>query len=262
MLRGATAFNQSLSTWELNSNVTLTDLFTNSGIDCANITRTLQGWANNPSTPDSLSFSSYNINYATQAVEAITTLTNKGWTIRLASEVECEALPVSLLYFNAEKENSTVQLNWATIGEKNHAYFQVQRSADAKQWTPIGQVQGHGTVTTQRNYQFIDTTPLATTNYYRLAIVDNMEAIEYSRFIAIEGSLLTQPTLYPNPATDAITLRNYTSGLTKIYSSSGQLVKQVYITNKQQPVPLNDLKAGTYVIQSVDGVSQLFVKVN
>ncbi|AYQ33214.1 BspA family leucine-rich repeat surface protein [Runella sp. SP2] len=82
MFEGAAAFNQNLGAWNLNANVTFNQIggnnarfFRNSGLNCANYSATLIGWANNPNTPNNR-FLSDNIGrtYGTNAVAARTLL--------------------------------------------------------------------------------------------------------------------------------------------------------------------------------------------
>lgn len=80
MFLNATAFNQNLANWALNSNVNLGYMLNNCGMDCANYSATLIGWAAN--APSGRSLGAVNMQYGTDAVAARNTLiTTKGWTI-------------------------------------------------------------------------------------------------------------------------------------------------------------------------------------
>ena len=50
------------------------------------------------------------------------------------------ALPLTLLNFSLTKQNTTARLNWQTANEVNTAYFNVQRSPDAINFTTVGKV--------------------------------------------------------------------------------------------------------------------------
>ena len=56
MFRSATAFNQNLGSWNLSSLTSASDMFLNAGMDCANYSRTLIGWATNPNTKNGVNF--------------------------------------------------------------------------------------------------------------------------------------------------------------------------------------------------------------
>lgn len=93
------------------------------------------------------------------------------------------ALPVTLTEFNAKQTGKTVQLLWRTEIEKNNKGFEVQRSADLKEWSVIGFV-------TARNeaalYQFEDVSPYPELNYYRLKQVDQDQKFEFSKVISVK----------------------------------------------------------------------------
>lgn len=59
MFSNATAFNQNLGAWLIKEDdASLTDIFTNSGMDCKNYSNTLKGWAENPNIGQYVSLSS------------------------------------------------------------------------------------------------------------------------------------------------------------------------------------------------------------
>ena len=260
----AAAFNQSIGNWDIRNVSQMQFILNYSAIDCANITRTLQGWAGNPNTPNNITLGAYGVNYAPQAVAALNTLRNdKNWTITIGSEVNCEALPVTLVHFKAAVKEQLVQLEWATALEENHDFFEVQRSHDAVQWKTIDQITGAGNTTTTQNYTTSDPTPLSGTSYYRLKMVDRDGTFEYStiRSVAFE-SALTAGFMYPNPAVNTITFQNLPEGMVRIYNTLGQLVKQIFITTKQATVSVSDLPAGTYTVQTQQGWNTTMVKIH
>ncbi|WP_434451574.1 BspA family leucine-rich repeat surface protein, partial [Sphingobacterium spiritivorum] len=82
MFNGATAFNQNIGKWKLNPAVNMVNMLDNSGMDCQNYSFTLNGWANNTSTPSGRALGAAGRQYGTNAVQSRTTLTTgKGWTI-------------------------------------------------------------------------------------------------------------------------------------------------------------------------------------
>lgn len=82
MFNGATAFNQNIGNWKLNSNVNLQGMLTNSGMGCENYSKTLKGWAENPSTPTGRALGSLGRTYGPAGQSYRNILINsKGWTI-------------------------------------------------------------------------------------------------------------------------------------------------------------------------------------
>lgn len=119
------------------------------------------------------------------------------------------ALPVILSSFSASRTENMVKLNWATTLETNSDRFEINRSADAKQWVVIGTEQSSGESDGQLAYQFTDRTPLSGTNYYRLKMIDRDGSYVYSTIRSVKaGNAGPATVLYPNPAVDKLFIRD------------------------------------------------------
>jgi hypothetical protein len=140
-----------------------------------------------------------------------------------------DALPITLIYFGADKyENDKANITWSTAMEINNQFFSIERSADALTWASIGQVQGAGNSTDQKNYSLIDSKPLPGTNYYRLKQVDYDGKFTYSDIVEVEFPMssvtVSALCVYPNPLRKNSLLNvKFTNGTTNI--------KDVTITN-------------------------------
>lgn len=118
-------------------------------------------------------------------------------------------VPVELTSFTATSNVKEVILNWSTATELNNLGFEVQRSADQKDFFNVGFVNGHGTSTEQHHYTFIDKNPYNGKNYYRLKQVDYDGSYEYSTIIEVDWRAFDTYLLeqnYPNPFNPATTI--------------------------------------------------------
>ena len=115
-------------------------------------------------------------------------------------------LPVELLYFTGRAKDSEVTLQWATATELDNSHFEVERSADGREYEFIGKVQGAGTHQGLLEYDFTDDQPHLGLNYYRLRQVDFDGAFEYSNVVAIEveGKAGGGISVFPNPASNQV----------------------------------------------------------
>lgn len=112
-------------------------------------------------------------------------------------------LPVELLYFAVkETDKNVVKLNWATVSEKDNDFFEVERSADGKNFVSIAKIKGAGNTNSRADYSFTDNNPLTATSYYRLRQVDLDESFEYSpvRSVSLKAWRSLVISFYPNPA--------------------------------------------------------------
>lgn len=116
------------------------------------------------------------------------------------------ALPLYLLSFTARKESTSNLLEWTTSNEINVNHFDIERGVlsgnTPKEFKTIGIVKaGAG------HYQFIDNSPLKTTNYYRLKMIDRDGQFTYSPVRKLNNSGNLDVSLYPNPAKDKLHLQ-------------------------------------------------------
>ncbi len=93
-------------------------------------------------------------------------------------------LPVKLLNFAGVARNSKVNLTWVTTSEINSSHYIIERSADGRNFTTIGQVTSNNR-DQQNTYTALDNSPSAGINYYRLVMVDKDGQIAYSKIIAV-----------------------------------------------------------------------------
>ena len=84
-------------------------------------------------------------------------------------------------------------------------------------------------------------------------MIDNDGSFSFSNIIWISNNIKESAGIYPNPASDMITLSigsdkllNTTAG---IYSEDGRLVQSIKINHLQQVVNIANLPAGLYLIK-------------
>lgn len=190
--------------------------------------------ASNTSTTDSF-------NYSTVDDEGAESLAPAVYSLR----IENSPLPVELISFQAKAIANLVYLNWATAAENDNDYFLVQRSSNGRDFTNIGQVKGNGFSTVRLTYSFLDTNPMAGTNYYRLEQVDFDGKTEKSKIISMKmtpsaatHTLAVAPNPFSQDITFTITTSQENTALVEIRSASGVVVLRQEVT----------LKAGTNTI--------------
>jgi hypothetical protein len=115
-------------------------------------------------------------------------------------------LPVTLLYFDAIQQGEKVKISWATVTEDENDYFEVERSRDGINFTPIGKVQGKGNSKIRQEYGLIDNAPLKDINYYRLKQVDKDGKTTYFKIVAVNMDCFDCEiiSIYPNPSSSGI----------------------------------------------------------
>lgn len=145
-------------------------------------------------------------------------------------------LPVTLTSFTAKSIDERILLNWNTASENKNDFFDIQHSADGKNFRSIGELKGAGTSKVNNAYNFIDENPNAGINYYRLVQHDFDGNTSASFVIAlnskIEGSKLN---VYAGAEELKIFISsaNQTKGELQIYEIGGkQLFSQAIAVNR------------------------------
>ncbi|MCB2408984.1 T9SS type A sorting domain-containing protein [Hymenobacter lucidus] len=176
-------------------------------------------------------------------------------------------LPVELVAFSAKLRDNTVVLNWTTASEINNRGFEVERSADAKNFKTVLYKEGAGSSTIRTSYEAVDTKPLAGISYYRLKQIDTDGTVSYSKAVVVKAKL-TDVSVYPNPTqgSDVVTVAlpsGSTEGLlVRITDLTGRQIRETRL-GSQGELNTQGLEAGTYIIVVGEGdakVSRKLIK--
>ncbi|MFN0083220.1 MAG: S8 family serine peptidase [Ferruginibacter sp.] len=162
-----------------------------------------------------------------------------------------QPLPVSLLSFNANKQEKTVRLAWKTTSEINSSHFVVERSSNGMAFEAIGNVNAKN-IPGEHDYSYIDLQPLSPVNFYRLKSVDLNGKFAYSevRKVNFENSLFAV-NIYPNPVIagviNIISSENCYKAI--LYDAVGTAVARYKLSGKNNLVKVTSLAKGMYQIK-------------
>ena len=187
-------------------------------------------------------------------------------TLSTSGTVSGNTLPVILSGFSVKGNgDGTATLNWETKMEQNSSRFEIERSADGNGWNTIGTVQAQGNAALTTDYSYADAKMLSGTNYYRLKMVDLDGTAVYSEVKALQGSMISQLSFFPNPARDFV---NVTLGGTSAGTVTVRLISQTGVVLQEKIVsggsattvtfPLQQAATGWYIlhVSSADGLHE------
>jgi hypothetical protein len=177
------------------------------------------------------------------------------------------ALPVILTDFTAKKQDDAlVELHWQTEIEQQFSHYTVERSTDAVNWEPRGDIAGKGD---HSAYFFTDNcADLFTPNivYYRLALVDLDGRVAYSAVRAVSWTTKAQVQFFPNP-TDGHLRIQWNNWATeaflqlRIYSAQGITTTLPLLPN-QSSVDFSTWPTGLYTMEILaDGGPVFYQKI-
>lgn len=184
-------------------------------------------------------------------------------------EIPSSPLPVVLVSFTAAKQQTDVVLHWATAGEYNASFYDVERSTDGKNFAPVSSIKANGTSGKLISYQYIDEAILLNqfpTMYYRLKMVDNDGTYDYSKTVLISNTdndiSQSEMVIYPNPFNDKVTLSFESSNASDLKLEVMDITGKVIATFNKAGIQgnniitlseLSGLKAGLYFISISNG---------
>jgi glucose/arabinose dehydrogenase len=182
-------------------------------------------------------------------------------------------LPIFLHKFSVTQNGNSNQVKWTTELESHIEYFDLERSSDGINFTPINRQKGTN-ASGPNNYTFEDKNFAPGVNYYRLKIVEIGAVVRYSVIIkTITAGERSDLKVVPNPVVDNFSL-SYLSPLRErvtieIRDVSGKLLETIQEdVNKGANIiymqNLPNWNAGVYVI-SIKGKEEFkqakFIKV-
>ncbi len=127
-------------------------------------------------------------------------------------------LPVNFTDFKVTAENNTAVINWSVSNVVNHAYFEIERSTDGRNFEKIyteNKVLANGSAS---NLNYIDINlPAAPLVYYRVKQVSNNGELHYSDTKSIKQAIKdAEVTVYPNPAKETLNIGYTAAGVNAV----------------------------------------------
>ncbi|HMO62731.1 MAG TPA: hypothetical protein PKC39_12070 [Ferruginibacter sp.] len=107
-------------------------------------------------------------------------------------------LPVHFMNIGVNKIGSYVQVKWKVAQETDVQYYEVERSADGRNFSSIGKIIPEGA----QAYSWNDISPLAGYSFYRIKAKNAAGNIKYTNIAKIfSGNEAAGISVFPNPAT-------------------------------------------------------------
>jgi hypothetical protein len=163
-------------------------------------------------------------------------------------------LPIELLSFNADIQNTAIVLKWITASEQNNKGFDVERSTNARSWNTLSFVPTkavNGNSTEVLEYLLTDKQPSNGVNYYRLKQLDNNGRYRYSEVRVVRFGQASQIIISPNPTNGVVAISGFSKGKNQIVVTNaiGQILMNKEIDNlSSYHLDLTRFVFGTYYI--------------
>ncbi len=179
-------------------------------------------------------------------------------------------MPITLVSFNAVRENANSLCTWQTATEENTDHFDIEVSTSTSdlEFYTLGSVKAHGNSNTTLNYSFLDMQPNKSgIRYYRLKAVDDDSSFTYSDIVSVDfdGGLSRAGSLYPNPTSSVIYYTINENNTSNVAISIIDITGRVLLKNAINSAigvntfltDVSSLPQGIYILQFTDGFGAL-----
>ncbi len=187
---------------------------------------------------------------------------NLTWQLSGGASLDCSVLPVELVNLNAEQQQQTVALTWATLSESESDHFVIERSRDGIHFSPLGTLSAAHTSTAPIDYLFHDKAPTQGENLYRVTLIDQDGTALVSNVVhAYYSGLEARVVVIPNPAKDIIHVTvppARAEGTMLLLDATGRLIRATSFKEGTTTVDLSiaDLDLGVYTVLLTDALGR------
>jgi hypothetical protein len=137
-------------------------------------------------------------------------------------------MPVTFTSIKANAHDNKVSVEWNVENQSNMKQYEVERAADGNKFTTVAVVTANNSNTSA--YSWLDESPFAGNNYYRVRSVDVNGKIAYTSIVKAQISdISVSIKVFPNPATEAkvnLQLNNQPAGVyyARLINPIGQVI--------------------------------------
>jgi hypothetical protein len=163
--------------------------------------------------------------------------------------------PVIITKFVGSLVKGNAVLYWSTSLEINSKKYVIEKSADGRNFSAIGEVAAAGGSTSTISYSFTDNNTTAGGSFYRLKIVDIDDTYEYTKVVYINngkgGTAISK--IFPNPFTSDIQIigissSDLTRANVRVFNAQGQEVNYA-ITGANSIAVSETAPRGVYILR-------------
>ena len=168
-------------------------------------------------------------------------------------------LPIQLTSFTVQEMEGQLRLNWVTVAEEGLKAFELERSANGRDWKTLTTVQPKNTCGCATSYQYVDLFPERGANYYRLRSLDWDGSMAYSSIVMTKYAALPAKAVVVNrnEASSTLSIALNSSGVhlpaqMRIVGANGQVVFQKRIVSNFTSLDVRTLPKGISLLVLID----------
>ncbi|THH40434.1 T9SS type A sorting domain-containing protein [Neolewinella litorea] len=166
---------------------------------------------------------------------------------------EPQALPVTLVKWQASVAENAVALTWRTAGESSNDFFIVEHSVNGLHFSPLAERSGATDGEATIDYTYRHATPSPGTNFYRLVQYDlDGSATLFPVVSAYFRNDRSATAIYPNPATPGNAIHitaDDQSAPVALFTLNGRKIAGLVVGSSTELSLPPDLPPGMYILR-------------
>jgi hypothetical protein len=169
----------------------------------------------------------------------------------------------SLFVFSGFAADTSASLHWQVSADSAVQSYAVESSVNNVDFKEIGTVASSKNTTPLNAYMFTDATPATGINYYRLRKTGMDKNISYSKTVALEFAQPLRLKLYPNPATQIVTVEGLIGAkgaYVTLIGNDGKLLAETLATGNTCTFNVSNYAEGAYYINVKIGSKKATLK--
>ncbi|MFK7932624.1 MAG: T9SS type A sorting domain-containing protein [Saprospiraceae bacterium] len=168
-----------------------------------------------------------------------------------AYQFDKNALAVEWIDVVATKKTDNVLIEWKTTSERDITFYQVEHSHNGRNFQKIGSVAANNEATLN-HYHFNHQPTTVGKQFYRIVQVENDGTTDLSKIVSIDFSKAQSIQVYPNPVHDNLHIVGNISENSIIQFVDYQGIVKKEVSYSLNPIRVNDLPTGIYLIRTKD----------
>jgi len=155
------------------------------------------------------------------------------------------------LNFTGSATSDEANLEWNVLNNSSVHHYTIERSSNGRQFTAIGLIAANKNDVLYNAYTFNDAAPVTGVNYYRLRQTGADSNVSYSKTIALQFDKKLDLKIYPNPATQFVTvsgLPGVTNAILSLVNNEGKVLATQTTSAKTGTFNITKFAAGIYFI--------------
>jgi hypothetical protein len=170
-------------------------------------------------------------------------------------------LPLTWLDFTAQPKGKKVALQWKVANETNLSHYEVEHSADGRNFIKLLDVPASRLSAINKTYDQLHGFPVSGNNYYRIKQLDLDGRTSYSSTKLVKMEEVDVVTISPNPASALVAVKAASTMKTiQVFNSTGQLMLSVKPGTTFYNLDVSRFAAGIYSVKIETGNSVITQK--